>query len=281
MRIRTIKPEFWESESLSRVSREARLLFVGLFSCCDDHGRTRAHSRILASRLYPFDDDALSLIEGWLSELSAIGSVRLYEVEGERFLDIPKWLNHQKIDRPSKSKFPEFDESSRVLAKCSLGTGNREQGQEQGTGMQGGCARVRVVKVSEPTNLIIPASLNSQNFLTAWADWVEFRKSRNKVKNWNKLFQKTLDWLASHPVATSVAIIDQSLRNGWIGLFDLKVDPRAKPSAAPGGVNHVLINAENWEKQEEHRERVRAERERTAQVSAELDRKIKELEEQP
>lgn len=56
---------------------------------------------------------------------------------------------------------------------------------------------------------------------------------------------------------------------------------RTKTGLPAGGVNHVLINAENWEKQEEHRERVRAERERTAQVSAELDRKMRELEEQP
>lgn len=48
-----------------------------------------------------------------------------------------------------------------------------------------------------------------------------------------------------------------------------------------GGVNHVLINAENWEKQEAHAAKVREERERTARVSAELDRKMRELEEQP
>jgi hypothetical protein len=139
MRIRTIKPEFWESESLSKVSREARLLFVGLFSCCDDHGRTRGNSRILASRLYPYDEDALSLLEGWLSELESIGCIRRYVVDGETFLDIPKWLSHQKIDKPSKSKLPEFvpgsrndREDSRGFAKNSLGTGNREQGTGNG-----------------------------------------------------------------------------------------------------------------------------------------------------
>ena len=128
MRIRTIKPEFWESESLGRVSREARLLFIGLFSCCDDSGRTRAASRLLASRLFPYDLDAINKIDGWLQELSTEGCIRVYRVDGETYLDIPKWLSHQKIDRPSESKLPKFDESSRVLAKCSLGTGNREQG---------------------------------------------------------------------------------------------------------------------------------------------------------
>ena len=138
MRIRTIKPEFWESETLGRVSREARLLLVGLFSSCDDSGRTRASSRLLASRLFPYDDDAARLLPKWLAELEAEGCVRLYQAEGEQFLDIPKWLNHQKIDKPSPSKFPEFREDSRGFAKNSLGTGNREQGEEQGTGNREG-----------------------------------------------------------------------------------------------------------------------------------------------
>ena len=133
MRIRSIKPEFWESESLGRVSREARLLFIGLFSCCDDVGRARASSRLLASRLYPYDDDAFKKLPGWISELEKQGCIRQYQVDGEAYIDIPKWQNHQKIDKPSASKLPPFDairEDSRGFEKDSLGTGNREE--EQG-----------------------------------------------------------------------------------------------------------------------------------------------------
>jgi hypothetical protein len=133
MRIRSIKPEFWESESLGRVSREARLLFIGLFSCCDDVGRARASSRLLASRLFPYDDDAFKKLPAWIAELERQGCIRLYQVAGESYLDIPKWLNHQKIDKPSASKLPSFGdprEDSRGFEKNSLGTGNREE--EQG-----------------------------------------------------------------------------------------------------------------------------------------------------
>lgn len=138
MRIRTIKPEFWESESLSRVSRDARLLFIGLFNCCDDSGRTRASSRILASRIFPYDDDAKQLLPRWMDELEREKCIRRYVVDGETYLEIPKWLAHQKIDRPSQSKLPEFvasswppREDSRNVA-LDQGSGNREG--EQGTG---------------------------------------------------------------------------------------------------------------------------------------------------
>lgn len=116
-RIRTIKPEFPQSESVGRLSREARLLFLLLFTLVDDAGRTRAASRLLASLLYPYDSDATSLIDGWLEELEAADAVRRYQAKGSTYLEIINWSVHQKIDRPSKSRLPSFDEGSRKLAK--------------------------------------------------------------------------------------------------------------------------------------------------------------------
>lgn len=110
-RIRTIKPEFVESESIGKLSRDARLLFILLWTFVDDAGRSRASSRLLASRLFPYDDDALKKIAGWLVELQAGGHIRLYEVDGDSYLDIPNWLKHQKIDHASKSRLPEFRET--------------------------------------------------------------------------------------------------------------------------------------------------------------------------
>lgn len=111
-RIRSIKPEFPQSETIGKLSRDARLLFVQLWTIVDDAGRARAASRMLASLLYPYDDDAPTLIEAWLAELEMHGCVRRYEVDGSSFLDLPNWLKHQKIDRPSASKIPAFVEAS-------------------------------------------------------------------------------------------------------------------------------------------------------------------------
>lgn len=106
-RIRSIKPEFPQSESMGRVSRDARLLFVMLWPICDDHGRTRAASRMLASLLFPYDDDAPGLIDGWLNELEREGCISRYEANGSTFLVVNNWLIHQRIDKPSKPQFPD------------------------------------------------------------------------------------------------------------------------------------------------------------------------------
>jgi hypothetical protein len=115
-RIRTIKPEFPHSESMGRISRDARLTFIELWTLADDSGRLRGNSRMLASLLFPYDDDAKDLIEGWLGELERENCVRRYLIDGASYLEICNWLNHQKIDKPTPSKLPQFDESSRIVA---------------------------------------------------------------------------------------------------------------------------------------------------------------------
>ena len=119
-RIRTIKPEFPQSETIGKLSRDARLLFIQIWTIVDDDGRARAASRMLASLLYPYDDDAPNLIEGWLTELEGVGCIRRYEVESNCYLDIPKWTIHQRVDKPSKSRLPAYfakpRETSRNLA---------------------------------------------------------------------------------------------------------------------------------------------------------------------
>lgn len=137
-RIRTIKPEFPQSESMGKVSRDARLLFIELWTICDDSGITRAASRMLASLLFPYDDDAPGLIDGWLGELEGQGCISRYCVDGASYIKVQKWAEHQRIDKPSPSKFPPFPEASRTFPEAS-----RKIVQDQGprTKDQGGDAR--------------------------------------------------------------------------------------------------------------------------------------------
>lgn len=117
-RIRTIKPEFPQSESMGRVSREARLCFMLLWTILDDEGRARGSSRMLASLLYPYDDDAPKLIECWLTELEEEGCVVRYLDGSDSYIASTNWLKHQKIDKPSKSRHPPIpDQSPRIVAK--------------------------------------------------------------------------------------------------------------------------------------------------------------------
>lgn len=118
-RIRSIKPEFPHSESMGRVSREARLLFILLWTLADDSGRLRGTSRMLASLLYPYDNDAAKHIDTWVADLEREGCVVRYTVDGSSYVQVCNWLKHQKIDKPSQSKIPPFVEGSRGIAEAS------------------------------------------------------------------------------------------------------------------------------------------------------------------
>jgi hypothetical protein len=104
-RIRTVKPEFQNSQSMGRVSRDARLTFIEIWPQCDDAGRIRANSRMLASVLFPYDEDAPQLIDQWLSELEKEDCIVRYRIGNDEYLQVSHW-EHQKIDHPQPSKLP-------------------------------------------------------------------------------------------------------------------------------------------------------------------------------
>ena len=114
---------------MGRCSRDARLLFILLWTLADDYGRARGHSRALASLLFPFDNDAPSLIDGWLEELEREHCIYLYEIENTTYLQIENWLKHQRIDHPSKPLFPD---GSRGLARPSRGLAPSRARADQG-----------------------------------------------------------------------------------------------------------------------------------------------------
>ena len=145
-RIRTIKPEFPQSESVGRLSRDSRLLFIMMWTLADDSGRLRGNSRMLASLLFPYDDDAKGLIDGWVEELVKEQCVDMYLVDGQTYVQIRNWLIHQKIDKPSPSKFPTFDEASRMFANVRGGI--KDQGKDQGSRIKDQESAPKVATVS-------------------------------------------------------------------------------------------------------------------------------------
>jgi hypothetical protein len=106
-RIRTIKPEFFTSIPLSRLSLGARLTFIGLWTYCDDDGRARDEPRLVKAAIWPLEDNLPAEgVDVQLDELADAGLIQRYAVDGERYLAIKNWKEHQRIDKPKESKLP-------------------------------------------------------------------------------------------------------------------------------------------------------------------------------
>lgn len=105
-RIRSIKPEFFTSVPVSNLTRDARLLFIGLWTHVDDEGRAVDDPRLFKAAVFPLDDDLPARkVEALVSELEAKGRIIRYQVDGRSYLVVRGW-EHQKIDRKSPSRLP-------------------------------------------------------------------------------------------------------------------------------------------------------------------------------
>lgn len=152
-RIRSIKPEFWDSPSTASASLRVRLLFIAMWNWADDHGRGTANASQVLSFAFPNDAELPSLVAEApriYTEIRGSFGVVFYEVDGRRFYAIPSWNDHQKNERKAASKYPPPPEGitadqapdwasvaemrgTSAQTHGSSGTGTGEQG-NRGTG---------------------------------------------------------------------------------------------------------------------------------------------------
>jgi hypothetical protein len=109
-RIRTIKPEFFTSLTIADLPLTARLTFIGLWTHADDAGRCVDDPRLIKAALWPLDDRTAADIEADLKLLSESSLILRYVLNQKRYLAVANWDEHQRINRPTKSKLPAPDE---------------------------------------------------------------------------------------------------------------------------------------------------------------------------
>lgn len=104
-RIRTIKPEFWTAEQVMELSRDARLLFIGMWNFCDDMGVHPAAYKTLKAEVFPGDDLTQVDVKRMVDSIIQQGLLQEFESEGRSWWYVTGW-KHQLINRPSTSRYP-------------------------------------------------------------------------------------------------------------------------------------------------------------------------------
>lgn len=106
-RIRTIKPEFWDSPGIETLDFEWRLLYMAMWNWADDSGRGKAEARELMGFAFPRDEEmTLGEFRRGLGGIRRTFGVNFYKVDGRSYFAIPSWEKHQKIDKRSASRWP-------------------------------------------------------------------------------------------------------------------------------------------------------------------------------
>ncbi len=102
-RIRTIKPKFWDDIKLSKISRDARLLFIGIWNFSDDLGVIVAEPVWIKSKVFPYDKLEPQQFENWLNELISKKFIIPISHNDELFFFIRTFDRHQQINKPNHS----------------------------------------------------------------------------------------------------------------------------------------------------------------------------------
>lgn len=98
--------EMWEKRKFAQLTIFQRLLFCALIDLCDDQGRMIADPAYVRSQAFPWDDISIEEMGASLKALEANGSILLYEVQDETYLQIVNWWKYQCPQWASPSNLP-------------------------------------------------------------------------------------------------------------------------------------------------------------------------------
>jgi hypothetical protein len=108
-RIRSIKPDFFTSETIAELPLSARLTFIGLWTYVDDNGVGQYNEMLINAAVWPLEENALETLARTredIDELADADLVVLYRDDRKRYVFIASWDEHQKVDHPRKPRYP-------------------------------------------------------------------------------------------------------------------------------------------------------------------------------
>ncbi len=101
MRIRTVKPEFYQHQGIASLPRDVRFFAIGLLNWADDYGYFLAHPALIAGAVVPFDSDGKKFVETAIKKLVEIGYIELSNDGRGR---LPGFPTHQVVNKKSKAR---------------------------------------------------------------------------------------------------------------------------------------------------------------------------------
>jgi len=106
-RNRIIKPDYWlDDEIAANFDPWGRLFYIGLWNHVEDCGIIPWNTTRLKAMIFPYDDLPDERLENYIIRLIEINKIIPYKISGRYYLWLRRFNEHQKIDRPSKSRHP-------------------------------------------------------------------------------------------------------------------------------------------------------------------------------
>lgn len=229
-RIRTIKPEFWQDERIGLMPMAARLLYIGLWTIADDYGRLRGNPLFIRAQLFPYDNDID--VVGELDLLECTGRITRYRADGEHFIWVRRFNDHQRIDKPQESRLPPPPERSEnvpgTLQDDSRLEGKGEEGKGSGKVVEGTAPPPAEPVQHLPRTVAAPTTdpdtWAAEDF---WA-WAQDRRCAGGLLSEKPVHNRKLSAWFSAALMTEGVTVD-ALKEGFYRFSDDEHWGKAKP----------------------------------------------------
>lgn len=117
-RIRSVHPGIWTDEAFALLSDSAKILFIAIWTECDDAGAFEWKPLQLKMRLRPATAEDVSAIQVLLSEMIEADLIMKYEIEGRIYGAVRNFMKWQSPRKPGY-KIPLSKEAHSYIGKPS------------------------------------------------------------------------------------------------------------------------------------------------------------------
>jgi hypothetical protein len=266
---RAISSSIWRDADFGRYSLMAMVVWCGLFSkCADDQGRLEDDAALIRNDIFPYKDYPLADVEDCLNTFE--DHIIRYEFEGRKYIQIVAWWEHQPLKFAVPSKYPRpegwtdryrtyykgasivfnwpgmentregelLNEALKNQYRVSvwtdyIGTLNTNPNPNTNPELKNTAKKSPTKKetAKKPAH-VLPQPLNTLEFQETWERWIVFRK---EIKHpiTESTAKAQLKMLSAHSPPVAIAMLDQSITNGWTGIFDLKNNGKVLNKSSP------------------------------------------------
>jgi hypothetical protein len=207
-----------------------RVFWMLLIVVVDSEGRAIDNPAWIKSKMFPLRSDVSNKqIEDALSWLETRKMIIRYKVSGRSYFYVSKFKNYQTgTEREAKSVLPPPEES---LTSDSGVT--QEEVETNSTATVYVNASVNESEsVNESVYESVPEELRTNEFMNTWKEWEVYRKQIKKPLT--KIgIKKQLKSLIEHGPDIAIKMLNQSMENGWQGIFELRENNNGHKSTLP------------------------------------------------
>lgn len=237
-RIRSIHPGLWTDENFVSVSAYARILFMGIWTECDDKGSFVWSPLKLKMRLLPADNiDAGDLLD----ELLAANLIAAYEVDGKSYGAVRNFCKFQRPKKPNDiypqtpeiAKFAAFEAPSEAVGSEPVPNQFRTDTEKPKQMEDGGGNKPPYIPPKQKANSVAkPESVTDQ----VWSDFLAARKAKRSPLTETALAgiareAQKAGWSLNDALAESVARGWQAFKAEWVEKRSLPAEGRKQTPA--------------------------------------------------